>query len=116
MGDFIVLPGVRRRLLRFDPTTMALRLAPKLDDGDRQGAMAIWADWRAKAIKTLNAKKITPAARDALIKQATAEVRSEIVAIRGSAKFGIVPADQRPATARPAASIIQFPRRIGGGG
>lgn len=114
MADITILPGMRRRLLRFDPVSLALDIAPKLDAGDRAAATKIWLDWRQRALAVLNRKAISPDVRAALIRQASDEVRQAIVKLRGSAALGPVPADQRPANARPSASVIAFPRRAGG--
>lgn len=113
MAETVLLPGMRRRFLKFDATTMALKICPLLDRGDRASAVAVWNEWRARANRALDRHGISPAARAALLRAASDEVRREIVQIRGSAQIGPVAPDQRPARARPSAAVLQF-RKAGG--
>lgn len=114
MDDQIrAMPGMRRRFIRIDPTSIALRIIPCLDRGDRAGAVAVWEEARARAQRALDRHNTSPAARAALIRALSAEIRDEIIRERGSASLGPVAPDQRPAPARPSADVLQF-RRVGG--
>lgn len=114
MAEPVLIPGMRRRFLKFDATTMALKICPYLDRGDREGATAIWLTWRASAERILDRREIEPSVRAALLRAASQEVRREITLIRGSAQLGPVPSDKRPASAAPSAAVIQFRRQSGG--
>lgn len=113
MDDLIALPGMCRRFLVMDAPSLAMHLVPMLDRGDRDAATAFWVDWRARAERILTRKGVGPDARAAILKSVSAEVRHEIVRIRGSAAVGVVPDGQRPAQSRPSAEVLQFRAKAG---
>jgi hypothetical protein len=114
MADLTPLPGMSRRFLVMDAPSLAMHLVPMLDRGDRDAATTFWADWRARAERILTRKGVGPAARTAILISVSAEVRHEIVRIRGSAAVGAVPEGQRPALSRSSAAVLQFRTRAGG--
>ncbi|RID91614.1 hypothetical protein D2N39_13030 [Gemmobacter lutimaris] len=113
MAETVLLPGMRRRFLKFDARTMALKICPLLDRGDRAGAVAVWDEARARAHRALDRHGVSPAARAALIRALSTEIRDEIIRERGCAALGPVAPDQRPAPTRPSAAVLQF-RKAGG--
>jgi hypothetical protein len=113
MDDLVVLPGMCRRFLVMDAPSLAMHLVPMLDRGDRDAATAFWADWRARAERILSRKGVGTAARTAILKSVSFEVRREIIRIRGSARVGKVPDGQRPTSPRESAAIIAFKAKAG---
>ena len=106
MVNLTALPGLRRRLLPFDVVSLARSIVPALNCNDHARATEIWLEWRACAIRTLNKKGVDPAVRDALIKQASSEVRAAIMRQRGTTRLGTAPS-------MTSAKVIAFPK-VGG--
>ena len=109
----IVVPElVRERMLRsFDPASFAERMEILLDDGDTEGAAALWRAWRAKAARKLaeHPAKIAPQVQSEALRGLSAAVRAEIIRLRGSALPGVENRTKPPA--RPVAQVLAFPTR-----
>jgi hypothetical protein len=75
--------------------------------------VGVWDEARARALRALDRHGVSPAARAALIRALSTEIRDEIIRERGSAALGPVAPDQRPAPTRPSAAVLQF-RKAGG--
>lgn len=115
MADCITpLPFLRRRHLPFDPGTLAAQIAPALDQGDRAAAAEVWIGFRARAVRMLDRRMIAPAVRDAIILQASNEVRAELLRIRGSVEMGAPP--RKAPWVAPSATVLSFPKAGGANG
>ena len=105
-----VMWGVREKLLPgFDERAFARLLAPLLDRGDRAGATALWADFRSRAVRVLERKRLPDLMRQHCIEDLSIAVRLELIAQRGSAKLGPVPAKPTPpAPPKPSATVFDL--------
>ncbi|ADE86675.1 hypothetical protein [Rhodobacter capsulatus] len=105
-----VIWGTREKLLPgFDERAFARSLVPLLDRGDRAGATALWRNWRERAVRVLERKRLPDLMRQHCIEDLSTAVRLELIAIRGSAALGPVPVKPLPtAPQKPSATVFDL--------